>query len=227
MSGHPLWTKSSITAAASVCVCQPVVVQKHFHSKSSFLLYVCYWDSFILQRKFCFWEEKITWFMNSSYPLGICIELLLAQTQFIFYVLPGASRWSPLLGLSRLHSLLKCLTFLGHSIHRFIFSYLNQLPSSMLVLQHHWRISIFIIQIFQWSLQVKWHWIYTVKLYWLKNVGNYQNTRFITFPFLFWGNWTMGYIFKKIWGALIAEIVSVASQIPKCHILGSFPKNVG
>ena len=161
MSGHPLWTKSSITAAASVCVCQPVVVQKHFHSKSSFLLYVCYWDSFILQRKFCFWEEKITWFMNSSYPLGICIELLLAQTQFIFYVLPGASRWSPLLGLSRLHSLLKCLTFLGHSIHRFIFSYLNQLPSSMLVLQHHWRISIFIIQIFQWSLQVKWHWIYT------------------------------------------------------------------
>ena len=68
------------------------------------------------------------------------------QTQFIFDVLPGASRWSP---RSRLHSLLKCLTFLGHSIHRFIFSYLNQLPSSMLVLQHHWRISIFIIQIFQ------------------------------------------------------------------------------
>ena len=32
---------------------------------------------------------------------------------------------------------------------------------------------------------------------------------------------------KKIWGAPIAEIVSVASQIPKCHILGSFPKNVG
>ena len=26
---------------------------------------------------------------------------------------------------------------------------------------HHCRISIFIIQIFQWSLQVKWHWIYT------------------------------------------------------------------
>ena len=25
-----------------LCVCQPVVVQKHFHSKSSFLLYVCY-----------------------------------------------------------------------------------------------------------------------------------------------------------------------------------------
>ena len=68
------------------------------------------------------------------------------QTQFIFDVLPGASRWSP---RSRLHSLLKCLTFLGHSIHRFIFSYLNQLPSSMLVLQHHWRISIFSIQIFQ------------------------------------------------------------------------------
>ena len=68
------------------------------------------------------------------------------QTQFIFDVLPGASRWSP---RSRLHSLLKCLTFLGDSIHRFIFSYLNQLPSSMLVLQHfHQRISIFIIQIF-------------------------------------------------------------------------------
>ena len=130
-----------------LCVCQPVVVQKHFHSKSSFLLYVCYSETVSSYNGSSVFGGKNNLIYEFFLPFRNLHRVVIGtQTQLIFDVLPGASRWSP---RSRLHSLLKCLTFLGHSIHRFIFSYLNQLPSSMLVLQqYHQRISIFIIQIF-------------------------------------------------------------------------------
>ena len=133
---------SSICMCVSTCGCSKTFPFKVFFSSLCLLL-----RQFHLTTEVLFLGGKNNLIYEFFLPFRNLHRVVIGtQTQFIFDVLPGASRWSP---RSRLHSLLKCLTFLGHSIHRFIFSYLNQLPSSMLVLQqYHQRISIFIIQIF-------------------------------------------------------------------------------
>ena len=192
MSGHPLWTKSSIRA--SVCV-------NLWLFKNISIQNLLFFFMFVIQRQFhlttevLFLEEKITWFMNSSYPLGICIELLLAHKHSSFsmcyQVLQGG-----LLGLVSIHCsnvwhslvtpftglfsatwtncLLQCL-FCSNITREFLFS------SSKYS--------------FQWSLQVKLHWIYT-RIILTKNIGSHKKSMFQSI----FGNWrTMYYILVCKW----------------------------
>ena len=169
-----------------LCVCVNLWLFKNISIQNLLFFFM-----FVIQRQFhlttevLFLEEKITWFMNSSYPLGICIELLLAHKHSSFsmcyQVLQGG-----LLGLVSIHCsnvwhslvtpftglfsatwtncLLQCL-FCSNITREFLFS------SSKYS--------------FQWSLQVKLHWIYT-RIILTKNIGSHKKSIFQSI----FGSWT-------------------------------------